>query len=566
MPWLPPALASLFPALLLYRPVWAHPALVATLLAVPALFLVWWSIVYFVRRRGANAFRIEFHVVRAHYVQAAVQLCIYAFWGWYSRTVYTEAPLILSQVAFLYLFDALMSWSRGRAWRIGFGPFPVVFSTNLLMWFRADWYYLQYLMLTAGALGKEFLRWRRDGQWTHVFNPSVFGQALFGIALILTGMTTKLTAGEELALAFESMAIRHMHVVLFLLGLVVQYLFSVTLVTMSAVLTLCLLNLAFQAWTGTYYFITLNVGATVFLGMHLLVTDPATSPRTNIGRVVFGAGYAVGYFGLSGLFANLDVPLFWDKLLPVPILNLCVPLFDRLARGGFVGRWNAAWESALPAARMNLVHMGVWAALFTTLVATGYVGHEHEGRNLAYWKKAYDQGRFHAGEKMMVLVRQRLPHSGEANNVMGLLLLEGRIVPKNEAAAVHYFARACDLGEYMGCENVASQFLFAHRAESPDAVARAFDCLERERDRRENGAAHLLLGLAHAHGFGRTQDPILAVSYLDEACRRGLEAACKEAARLRAVHGLPPGPEAAGDSARASTAPENGRTGTSGAK
>ena len=29
-------------------------------------------------------------------------------------------------------------------------------------------------MITAGLLGKEFLRWTKDGRKTHIFNPSGF--------------------------------------------------------------------------------------------------------------------------------------------------------------------------------------------------------------------------------------------------------------------------------------------------------------------------------------------------------------------------------------------------------
>ena len=47
------------------------------------------------------------------------------------------------------------------------------------MWFRADWFMLQFLMVTTGALGKEFIRWRRDGKLTRIFNPSAFGLCLF---------------------------------------------------------------------------------------------------------------------------------------------------------------------------------------------------------------------------------------------------------------------------------------------------------------------------------------------------------------------------------------------------
>jgi hypothetical protein len=72
---------------------------------------------------------------------------------------------------FLTTLDALLSWSRGRSWIPGMGPFPIVLSTNFFLWFRDDWFVWQFVMIVAGALVKEFVRWERNGKRVHVFNP-----------------------------------------------------------------------------------------------------------------------------------------------------------------------------------------------------------------------------------------------------------------------------------------------------------------------------------------------------------------------------------------------------------
>ena len=80
-------------------------------------------------------------------------------------------------MVFLYVLDMLVCWSRRDNWILGFGPIPIIFSMNLFLWFRDDWFYLQFVMVAIIVFGKEFLRWKRDGQSTHIFNPSAF--ALF---------------------------------------------------------------------------------------------------------------------------------------------------------------------------------------------------------------------------------------------------------------------------------------------------------------------------------------------------------------------------------------------------
>ena len=54
------------------------------------------------------------------------------------------------QGVFAYAFDMLLWRSRRRAYVLGFGPFPIIFSTNLFLWFRDDWFYLQFLALAVG--------------------------------------------------------------------------------------------------------------------------------------------------------------------------------------------------------------------------------------------------------------------------------------------------------------------------------------------------------------------------------------------------------------------------------
>ena len=63
--------------------------------------------------------------------------------------------------------------------------------------------------------------------------------------------------------------------------------------------------------------------------MHLLFNDPSTSPRTELGRVVFGVMYALGVIALYAVLDYFATPTFYDKLLAVPVMNLLVQSIDR---------------------------------------------------------------------------------------------------------------------------------------------------------------------------------------------------------------------------------------------
>jgi TPR repeat protein len=523
------AMTALLFAFVLLSRVGDNPKLVWAFGIASGATLGWTLVLWALAKQRNTYFQIDFAPpVKSHYVQACVQGSIYAYWGYYWREVYHEIPLIVAQLLFLYIVDALISWSRGRGWRLGFGVFPIIFSTNLFIWFRDDFFIFQFLMVATAAFGKEFVKWERDGRRTHIFNPSALALGLCSIVLIVT-QTTHYTWGIEIAstLAFPP----HIYLWIFLVGLVVQYFFAVTLMTLSATASLWLLDWIYTAATGTYHFVDSTIPIAVFLGLHLLVTDPSTSPRTNIGRVVFGALYGLGNFVLYWIFEDMGIPEYYDKLLPVLVLNLMVPLIDRWARSGPVGRFTR-WESAFQPRKANLVHMAAWAALFFMMLARGQADAPHPGASIAFWREAYAEGKHNAGKKLLKVVGSQADQgSGPAANELAVIYMEGKIVEQNRAAAGHYFAVACQAGNADGCANLATQFLFLREAKSDKDVARALTRLERECGEATDGRACYLIGFAYESGRGRPRDEARARQLYASGCEQGNLDACKGLAR-----------------------------------
>src|ERR1700738_5827 len=131
-----------------------------------------------------------------------------------------------------------------------------------------------------------------------------------------------------------------MYLFIFLIGLPGQLLFGVTTMTMAAVVTMYALGLMYFAIAGTYFFFDSYIPIAVFLGMHLLFTDPSTAPRTELGRLMFGALYGLSVIALYELLAGRGLPPFYDKLLQVPLLNLLIQLIDRTVRSQALQRFD----------------------------------------------------------------------------------------------------------------------------------------------------------------------------------------------------------------------------------
>ena len=418
-----------------------------------ATVLLLWQVALFLRLRGKSEGRSLTTVLRPqHYLQALVQVAVLAYWGWFWRPVYDFVWLLVAQLVFAYAFDMLLAWTRRKTYVLGFGPFPIIFSTNLFLWFRDDWFYLQFLMLAVGFMGKEFVRWHREGKRVHIFNPSAFSLGLFSLVLLATN-TSELTWGQEIASTLTLAP--YIYSFLFLIGLIVMYFFSITLVAGSAAIMLFSLSALYGAVTGVPYFLDSEIPSAVFLGLHLLVTDPSTSPRTPLGRSIFGGLYGLGVFGLYALLGALGVPTFYDKLLCVPLLNLSVQRIDGLVGAMQRSPWWSHWRRNWAPARANLAHMTVWVVFFGAMTAMGRTDGRHPGDSLPFWQQACEEGRRNTCERLIQLESSYCgDNSGWACNELGGHYMEGRIVATDAELATAYFSRACEVRFQAGCVNV----------------------------------------------------------------------------------------------------------------
>jgi Na+-translocating ferredoxin:NAD+ oxidoreductase RnfD subunit len=417
-----------------------------------ALFLLAWQLILLVVPGTGPRALVLARPRAQHYVQSLCQFGVYAYWGWYWAPVYDFAPLLLGQLFFAYAFDILLSWSRRQDFVVGFGPFPIVFSTNLFLWFKDDWFIWQFVLIAVGFLGKAFVRWHRDGRLVHIFNPSAFTLALFSLVLLVTG-TTSFTWGQEINTTF-SLGPR-IYTVLFAIGLVVMYFFAITPVTAMAAATLFAGSALYVAMTGVPYFVDSEIPSAVFLGLHLLVTDPSTSPRTPLGRGIFGVLYGLGVFSLYALLSSLGLPTFYDKLLCVPLLNLMVPGIDRFVASVKDRRLISRLGLDGPLGRRNLAHMGAWVAFFVLMTAAGRTDGTHRGDALPFWEQACAEGRPQACERLVRIEDSYCAdNAGWACNELGRHHIEGRLVPADTERALAYFSRACEGRFQAGCVNL----------------------------------------------------------------------------------------------------------------
>jgi Na+-translocating ferredoxin:NAD+ oxidoreductase RnfD subunit len=454
--FLPLTFALGLAGLALLNQVRQNPKTLWSFVSAAAALCAWDAILWAARQR--RTLKLEVVLKKQHYLQACAQGSVLLYWGWHWPSVYAFAPFILAQLLFAYSFDMLLSWSRREVYTVGFAPFPVIFSMNLFLWFKPDWFYLQFAMVAVGFAAKELIRWNKDGRRAHIFNPSSFPLALASLVLLVT-RASSITWGQEIA--STQFYPPHMYLALFLIGLPGQFFFGVTSMTMSAVLAAYVFGRLYFAATGIYFFYDSYIPIAVFLGMHLLFTDPSTSPRTELGRIVYGALYGLSTVALYELLGRAGMPTFYDKLLQVPLLNLTVKAIDRAARSPmFRGLDPAALGRALLPRQRNLAYMSVWAAVFAVMSATQAVGNDHPGQWLPFWRHACQDGRAYACPYLADLETKFCEQgSGWACNEAGLLHValsrSGEDLRRlDPAGAAKPLRRGCELGFTAACGNL----------------------------------------------------------------------------------------------------------------
>ena len=536
MAWVPAHFAAALAARALVPRSMREPTVWVTMLVVAGALLAWTAVL--ARRTVDRPRRLQLVIRRPHWVQPIAHLSIYVYWGWHWPQVGASAHLIAAQLAFAYAFDMLLVWSRRDTYDLGFGPFPIIFSTNLFLWFKPEWFYLQFAMVALGFAAKELLRWDKGGRRGHVFNPSSFPLAVASVLLLLTS-STDLTWGPEIATTLEWP--RHIYEWLFLVSLPGQILFGVALMPLAALATAHGLGVAYFAVFGTFFFLG-PVPIAVFLGMLLLFTDPATAPRTDLGRIFYGVLYGAGVFLAYELLDQAGLPTFYDKLLPVPLLNLSVRAIDRFTSRPAVARLDPGrWLGGLRERPRYLLYTGAWALTFLAIRAGHGVGDTHPANRLPFWIEACEDGRRNACRTMVTMESVLCTRgSGWACNELGIYVAEERPDLASTYPPPVSFALACRVGFHAGCANqqlTPEDHAYLHEAPSLGD----YDYLVESKALPDDPSDTALLDTACDHGWtdgcmglgyflasGQLIEPDLrrAATGFERACRRGNAEGC----------------------------------------
>lgn len=324
--------------------------------------------------------KISFNYKPTHIVQALVQLSVYTYWGYFYFGVREYAPFIIGQLIFAYAFHFTLTAFTKKEYVLSFALFPIVFSINLFAWFRPEFYFCQLLLIMVAILGKQYLTRKLDGKLIHIFNPSALPLAILAILVVLARgepwlMTQDVTTSFYL--------VPHFYLYVFLVGCISQWLAGTALIAFGAAAMMIFAYYLSVAFTGLPL-MNAMIHGNVFLAMTLLITDPATTPKTTSGRLILGFIYGLSIIFAYGILMHLDAPTHYDKVLFVPLLNLLAPYFDKIP--ACVPQLNFTLTKRLQLA----LYMGLMAIFLRPIQTNDYLWPHVLQASQIHWRQPLD--------------------------------------------------------------------------------------------------------------------------------------------------------------------------------
>jgi hypothetical protein len=287
--------------------------------------------------------RVRISIKPNHVIPTVVQVALISYWSIYWAPAWA-LPRIPLEILFAFGLDYLLDRVRGKTWMAGIGPAPIVLSSNLFIRFGDERFDGILVIVLLAILSKKFLL--RNGR--HIFNPSAFGLAAFGVAFHLWPWRL-----DYIDVAHELNLAPNMTEVIFGLGLIVALRIPVVAVTAGAVIGLDVWNdLPGSVITPWPFW------PPMLLVFTFLATDPMTIPRTGPGRLLFGLAVGFGTGMASNILVAAALPDYFGKILAVPVCNLLTPLMDMAGRIPLTQR--------ILSPRLNPAHVALWVALFVS--------------------------------------------------------------------------------------------------------------------------------------------------------------------------------------------------------
>ena len=158
-----------------------RPVVRASIVGAALVLLAWSALLFGVLRRGQKV-TLDVVLRRQHYLQACQQGALHPLLGLLlARGLSRGAADPRAAPVCLRLRQPVVVDAPAHVSFSASARSPSFSASRCSSGSRTTWFYWQFAMVAIGWLAKEFLRWKRDGVNTHIFNPSSFPLAVVSV-------------------------------------------------------------------------------------------------------------------------------------------------------------------------------------------------------------------------------------------------------------------------------------------------------------------------------------------------------------------------------------------------
>jgi hypothetical protein len=293
------------------------------------LLIILSTITFIIKKDFAEKLLSPVVLTRAVFAQILVQLSIYIYWGQFNKAAITRLPLVFHQIFFGYLFIFLLSGLSGKKFKISFSPAAAILSTNLFIWFSSELYYVHYALIIIAMTAKTYLTRKVNGEDRHIFNPSGFVSNIAAIAISLMqfGYLQENVYASQMGANF--LWVPNFDSFVLLASCVSLWAPNMYLVPIASILTMTIFEVLCHSNYGVSFTSETPRGS-IMLGLALLVTDPATAPKSKTGQFLYGIGYAFSIFISFMVIAFFKWQMYFVKVFFFIPFNFLAYRFDQV--------------------------------------------------------------------------------------------------------------------------------------------------------------------------------------------------------------------------------------------
>jgi hypothetical protein len=306
---------------------------------------------------------------RAVFVQVLAQLSIFIYWGMYNAAAINRLPLVVHQIVFGYVFLFILSCMMGSKFKISFSPAAAIFSANLFIWFSPAVYYFHYALIVIALLAKTFITRTIDGEKRHIFNPSGFVSNIAAVTISMLEINYIHEYIYATQMGANYLWLPNFDLVVFSASCFSLWSPNMYLVAIGSIFTMWAAEVFSNQFFGVS-FTTETPRASILLGIALLITDPATAPRSKMGQFLYGVGYTFSIFISFIILAYKGWQMYFVKvffLIPLNFFAYKIDQFGKWLEESIISKLNFKYELS----RLRLLVIYICLTSFVTVTLFG---------------------------------------------------------------------------------------------------------------------------------------------------------------------------------------------------